>query len=250
MSKYKNNQEFLDSMKTRKDVLGEDLDNFYINVVETNRLIGLTLDVLPEEDLPALIETYKNLLEDEQEELEEAMEKQNPTEVVKEAIDVLVIGGYLWYLYTGYTYNYTICYETDPKDLRDTGLADLQRILMTTTTLLFEVSATMNVSKALELVVDENLRKFPTTEDMKYRYMIVNEAGRLEYQSNLEEVLAKEILSIESQGRYSGVYYKKVLDRYGHERVVLWCTHEYGKEKKKYLKPTAWKKGDFNSIVL
>lgn len=225
-------QEFLDTLVKQECDVDKIFHDFYEKVIATNKMIGLCDDLNNTRD--SLIATYSKLLKDEVAEVKEALESQDASNFVKEVIDVLVVGGFLHYL------------ENESNPIKDCHAAPkscrsldslLTRVFkegeLADYTLLYAESVlaklNINLSLALSEVLNENLSKFPLADGC-----------------DIEE----EIKRLEADGRYSGVYAEKVVDFDDHERIVFWCSEEYGVEKRKYLKGSSYTKSNMSKVWL
>ena len=92
------NQTFLESLQKKEPDYEAIFAKLYKGVIETNKLIGIGLDDMTEEERLTLIDTYYKLRVEEGKEVVEAIEEEDRTNLVQELIDVLVVAGYEYYL--------------------------------------------------------------------------------------------------------------------------------------------------------
>lgn len=218
-------------------------DKLYHGVTETNKLIGIGLDDLDDQQREDLIETYGKLRDEEIKEVQEAIANKDRDNLVKELLDVLIVVGYEYYLrkkcvfYTNTKPSFNIGEDFKWLFSLNAGFASiihLEMILRITQNLLQGMN--INLEDAVHEVLDENLSKFPTLEELNE---IVIQPDIIQWQCT----------QLESE-RYQGVHCKEVVDSKGETRLTFWCTHEYGKDKLKYLKPISYQKCNLNNIWL
>lgn len=218
-------------------------DKLYQGVIETNKLIGIGLDDLDDQQREDLIETYGKLRNEEIKEVQEAINNKDRNNLVKELLDVLIVVGYEYYLrkkyafYTNTKPSFNI--EEDFKWLlwnneNYKGVMNQENILIFAQKLL--QSMDINLEKAVDAVLKENLSKFPTLGELN---SVVVQPDIIQWQCD----------QLEGE-RYQGVHCKEVVDNQGETRLTFWCTHEYGKAKLKYLKPISYQKCDLSNIWL
>lgn len=210
---------------------------FFDNVIKTNKMLGLL-------DVPAasLIPSYQEMLKNEIDEVFSYTTKEN---LVKELLDVLVVGGFLYYLQSGRNF---ISSKGDASVWMGTGVypclveihanRNLPNVLWAAITLL--CSLPVNIYGAVNEVIKSNLSKFSSDSNL----LEMVEGNEYLY-SNLRENIAAKI---EKEGRYSGVFFTIVKDPYGVTRTVFWCTEEYGVPKHKYLKGLHYKEADIEKF--
>ena len=246
------NKEFLQSLEKKTPDYQAIFKKLYKGVIETNKLIGIGLDDITEEQREALIETYFKLRIEEGKEVEEAIENEDRTNLVNELIDVLVVTGYEYYLEKGFSfavYNedeewvpdsvpleedlFSVSYEAKIKNHGEDTILCVQDAL---------AKMGCNLGKAVDEVLKANLSKFPTTVELAmcgYKW---------DATTNYDNVAEEQIKILEKGGRYSGVTCEKVIDSEGEERLVFWSEMEYGTPKRKYLKPVTFVKADLSDI--
>jgi hypothetical protein len=245
------NKQFLESLQNTSEYPAI-FNKLYTSVIETNKLIGLDIDEMSEEDREALTDTYYLLRVEEGKEVEEAIKKEDRTNLVNELIDILVVAGYEYYLSKGVSYSdvNTKCglpyYEDyDLEVLLYMVTSKYSRGLSETIEYTQDalIAISCNLEKAIDEVLKANLSKFPTCDELittlnKTTAEYLTETTAIEYQTHL----------LEKGGRYSGVTCEKVIDSKGEERLVFWSEKEYDVPKRKYLKPVSYVEANLNGI--
>lgn len=238
-------EDFINTLKKETPDYGAMFQHLYKEVIALNKMIGLE-DV----DHWKLIDSYEKLLQEEIKEVKEAIEKEDKYNLVKELIDVLVVGGYLYYLQKGHTFD---CYNEGLNGSFSLN-EDLSIILKEQPHFAaLEVAQSSlvkmgcDLEKAINEVLASNISKFPTEFEMRKAYWDENLESFSENKPTCQ--IVKFICSqIEDEGRYSGVHCKTLVDGKGETRYSFWCTHEYGVEKFKYLKSQSYKDADMREV--
>ncbi len=248
------NKEFLDSLEKPQTDYTKIFDKLYRGVIETNKLIGIGLDDLTAQSRQDLIKTYGKLREEEIKEVLEAIDAKDRDNLIKELLDVLIVTGYEYYLKEDYAFTahnedfYSETVDMSLKScLRHLGRKRTHVIDILTATQEALVYMNIDLEAAIDAVLAENLSKFPTQvglsvpylDNTKEAFIDITPAGMVKWQCS----------QLESE-RYQGVHCKEVVDSEGRTRLTFWCTHEYGKEKLKYLKPISYKKCDLSGVWL
>lgn len=240
-------QEFLDTLKKKTINYEEIFAKLHKGVIETNKLIGIGLDNLDEEQREKLIETYFKLRVEECKEVEEAIEKEDKTNLVNELIDVLVVAGYEYYLDYGAIYNSALWYQEDTAYALTEIIGNsgdrwgCSEVLEKAQEVLSQIDC--NLEKAVDEVLRANLSKFPTCDEI----ITTLNKTTAEYLTG-DTAIEYQIYLLEKGGRYSGVTCEKVIDSKGEERLVFWSEKEYGVDKKKYLKAATYVEANLNGI--
>lgn len=248
------NKGFLESLEKKAVDYRAIFEKLYLGVIETNKLIGIGVDDLTEEELDSLVDTYFKLRVEEGKEVEEALEKEDKVNLLNELIDVLVVSGYEYYLENDTVFE---CEVDDPWGL-EVSLTDTVKyskdLDFCTNTLVSAQDALIgmdcDVANAVTEVLRANLSKFPTANALAVKLVLMDEF-KDEYDV-FDDIPEKELIErqtglLEKSGRYAGVSCEKVVDTEGKERLVFWSTTEYGEPKRKYLKPVTFKKCDLTS---
>ncbi len=244
------NKEFLDSLEKPQTDYTKIFDKLYRGVIETNKLIGIGLDDLTAQSRQDLIKTYGKLREEEIKEVLEAIDAKDRDNLIKELVDTLVVVGYEYYLCRSTIFNSltkpTLNLEHSAHRLvwhqeNYEELLNLAPILNIAQCLLQAMN--IDLESAIDAVLTENLSKFPTLEELEDKYFDMYDG------SAYDSATQWQCSQLESD-RYQGVHCKEVVDSEGRTRLTFWCTHEYGKEKLKYLKPISYKKCDLSGVWL
>lgn len=233
----------------KKDIVPEKtLETLVKGVCETNKLIGIGLDDIPEEKRQELIATYEKLVYEEAKELQHAVDTKDRVEFLDAVVDTLVVGCY-YLLLKGESFDNLTYLEQDQslEDYTKWFLKTVNAKVVDTPELFFlasEIFFKLDVKheSAFETVLQSNLSKFPTLRDLEDSYFY--KIGELPCEFDFIDWQCKRI---ESEGRYTGVHCKKVVDNIGEERLTFWATHDKGEEKLKYVKPITFGEPDFKS---
>lgn len=223
---------FLESLEKREPNYNAIFNKLHTGVINTNALIGQDVDKLSEDEINALKVTYKSLLTEELSEVQEAIDNKDKVNLLGELIDVLVVGGFLYYLQhrKPYTYEYSYSGVVCAFDIMLKGNS-------VNTNLHYAQAILQQMDCDVELAVDEilkaNLSKFATPYDlMAY------------YDTSLADAISMQIIDLEKGGRYSGVTCEEVVDSNGDTYLIFWSSEEFGKVKRKYLKANTFSKAD------
>lgn len=232
------NKAFLKTLVKVEPDYNRIFSKLYEGVVETNKLIGIGLNDITEEQRISLMDTYLKLRVEEGKEVAEAIEKEDKVNLLNELIDVLVVTGYEYYLKERKVWNYTdymgsrglqCCLENiiTYSSMRFCSLSTL------TTTQDVLICMNCDLEKAVDEVLRANLSKFPTIEELAM-------CGCLWSGSDYETLIEEQMQLLENGGRYTGVTAEPVVDSKGETRYVFWSEKEYGVPKRKYLKPESF----------
>jgi len=223
------NQEFLATLQKKEADYEAIFRKLHKGVVSTNALIGQDLAKIDNTTREALVTTYKSLLDEELKEVGEAIEKEDKVNLLGELIDVLVVGGFCYYLNTGKVYEYAYSYN-------DLGAAfDILLKTKSVSTALHYTQAILqqmdcDVDKGVDAILKANLSKFATLEELSFAL------DPLELEDKDHNYVQEQIKLLEQGGRYGEVSAEIVTDDNGEERYVFWSGTVYGKSNKKYLK--------------
>lgn len=215
---------------------------FFQQVIDTNIMLGMM-----DRNKDEMIDSYEVMLRNEIDEVFESVEDDDPQNLAKELVDVLVVGGFLYYLEKGYNFIQLFGDGVAFDAVSVNTLVDAYDVGETTA---FVLQCTMSllgrlpvdIQGLLNEVIESNLSKFT-----KYSHFF--ETG-LDYHMELEEVIAADLKTIEEAGRYSDLSYTLVEDPLGIKRVVFWCGKEYDEPKVKYLKGPHYKEADVSKYWL
>ena len=238
-----NKEQFLKSLQKKELNYTEIFDKLYQGVIDTNKMIGLCPKGLDSDELETLTRTYHKLRMEEGKEIFTAIENFDKVEYLDGLIDLLVVAGYEDYLHTGkkrvhyYINGGDLDYVEGYLDNPTTAACEL--VLENVESILIDLD--INLEQAVDTVLQSNLSKFPTHEDLSEGYALSNT------EVDLQCLIAWQCNHIEAAGRYTGVHCKKVVDSEGEERLTFWATHDKGEEKLKYVKPVTFSEPDFYS---
>ena len=213
-------------------------------VESTNKMIGMDVNTMVAGELSILIQTYEKLLEEEAKELFTAIKDKDKVEFLDAVVDTMVVGSF-YMLLVGEDKNKLS--KTDPQSMQVLMEAFEEALNFGWYESLYWISTdlfrALNVDHnlAVETVIDSNLSKFPTIYELANAYH--DKYGFIES----IDVVDWQCDYIESQGRYTGVHCKTVVDSEGVERLTFWATHDNGEEKLKYVKPISYVDPDFYS---
>ena len=225
-------EDFIKSLQVPPNTADQALVYLQDGVLAMNESLGLNDSPVEE-----MKDFYYKLTIAEIQELEEAVALQDPHALVKELVDVFVTGFYYTYLSSGELIH-------DVSRIGEGRLPKTSRVEM----LHIEVGGAIDFFHSLYIdhmlavteVMESNLSKIPTMNELCNAFR----DGFSE-----EEILQKQIEILEEGGRYRGVYYEHITVQ-DEERVVFWCTSEYGVPVKKYLKPVTYKEADMSEVIL
>ncbi len=238
-----NKEKFLKSLQKKDLDYTKVFDKLYQGVIDTNKMIGLCPSEMCSTKLEVLTQTYHKLRMEEGKEIFTAIENFDKVEYLDGLIDLLVVAGYEYYLHTGKKrvpyydvegdLGYVEAYLDNPSSVAcELVLENVESIL---------VSLDIDLVKAIDIVLQSNLSKFPTHEELNDQYDSANTWF------DPQDMIDWQCRQIESGGRYTGVHCKKVVDNTGEERLTFWATHDNGEEKLKYVKPITFGEPDFYS---
>ena len=230
----------------KKGIVPENiLEKLIKGVCETNKLIGIGLDDISEEKQQELLATYEKLVYEEAKELQHAVDTKDRVEFLDAVVDTLVVGCY-YLLLKGESFDNLTYLEQDQalEDYTKWFLIEVNANMVDTSELFFLASEIffkldVNHEAAVDTVIQSNLSKFPTPEELGDRY---DSSNTWFDQKSLIDWQCKQI---ETGGRYTGVHCKEVVDNTGEERLTFWATHDNGEEKFKYVKPVTFSEPDF-----
>ncbi len=238
-------EQFIASLEKKEVDYVDIFAKLYKKVIATNAMTGLVRDNLTESELKDKIEVYKKFTEDEKDEMIGAYEEHDKYEFIKESIDILVVAGYQYYLVNGYSpeikTHAKVGVDSAVEILKEAN--SLYMILHYTESLLTMTGC--DLQQAVDAVLNENISKFPTLQDISNAYAYAHEGEEV---GTPTEVLLKWACSQLEGERYSGVTAEMVADSEGTERYVMWCAKEYNVEKRKYLKGLSFKRGCLKGI--
>tara|TARA_B100001105_G_scaffold193381_1_gene157431 strand:- start:230 stop:958 length:729 start_codon:yes stop_codon:yes gene_type:complete len=223
------------------------LEKLIDGVCATNKLIGIGLDSITDDKRQELILTYEKLVYEEAKELQHAVDTKDKVEFLDAVVDTLVVGCY-YLLLKGEQYSNLTYLEQDQtlEDYTKWFLNEINSNEVDTSELFFLASeiffkSDVKYESAVETVLQSNLSKFPTHEELNDQYDSANtwfdKQGLIDWQCK----------RIEDKGRYTGVHCKKVVDSEGEERLTFWATHDNGEEKLKYVKPITFTEPNFSA---
>ena len=239
------NTEFLDSLPKADNHLNKLFLGLHQGVVETNELIGLKREDLSYNEMRNLLETYEKLLTEEIKEVQGAIDNKDRSNLVQELVDVLVVGGFLLYLKNGKVYDnervVDFTYNRVMESVLNKEVFDYEDVVFSSQCLLEMLDC--NVEKVVNEVLQANLSKFPTYDELVTGLDKISGYGAV----STATVLEIQCKLLEGE-RYQGITSEAVVDSSGNTRYVFWCTYEYGVPKRKYLKPVTFKKADVSDI--
>lgn len=241
-----NKDTFFNSMVNTTDYKAI-LKGLFRGVINTNTMISQSKDDMSKETIEKMLTTYEKLCIEEGTELKVAVDDNNRDEYLDAVVDYLVVGSYLAYL-RGYTFN-NILHNINIRNNKTLGemTAYFNRYLsegnfFTCLQVAQDIFVKLNIDhqKAVDEVLNSNLSKFPTLEELKDAYVGAPE-------NTLDtKLLAWQCADIEKVGRYTGVYAKELLDADNNVRYSFWCTKDRSIEKTKYVKPNSFIEPKFN----
>ena len=201
-------------------------------------MIGMDISEMSPEDKLKLIYTYEQLLNEEAKELFTAIKDKDKVEFLDAVVDTMVVGSFYMLLIGEVSVDKLS--KTDPQPLNTLVEAFEEALRFGWYESLYWISTDLfralnvNHNLAVETVIESNLSKFPTIYELAGAYHdkfgFIESINVVEWQRDL----------IESQGRYTGVHCKRVIDNEGTERLTFWATHDNGEEKLKYVKPITY----------
>lgn len=200
-----------------------DLDSFYKEILKMNLLVK------NEPTNKEKIKVYKALTKEESGEILEAVVYKDPVLLLDGMIDTLVVGSFLSLLENP-SYNFGshfIHWKSIPQEEKVANFVTLINFLIHThEDGFFE----KNVDKIISLVEkNAGFLAFDFLDGCKE----VMRSNFTKFPKSTDNVnIEKEIEHIESQGRYTGVYTKHVIDIEGIERIVFY------NDKDKFIKPS------------
>lgn len=220
------------------------LEKLIDGVCSTNKLIGIGLEDITEDQRRGLILTYEKLVKEEAKELKHAIETKDKVEFLDAVVDTLVVGCY-YLLLKGENFDNLTYLESD--QTLETYTKEFLIILEDDITELFymasEIFFKLNIDheKAVDIVLASNLSKFPSIFELADSYH--NKWGF----TQSVNIVQWQCEIIEAKGRYTGVHTQNVLDSSDTLRLVFWATHDNKEEKLKYVKPITFIEPDFAS---
>lgn len=242
------NTEFYTSMKAETKDFKEILTNLYQGVIDTNVMIGIGKEGKSEEEIVALKSTYEKLCHEEGKELKVAVGKYDRVEYLDAVVDYLVVGGYLAHLQGNSIERLTS--ESYLKGLVPMSLSGVTELFIECIESENWFAALINAQDifmklnidhqlAVDTVLESNTSKFPTETQLVCGYNnLFGFTGNVNYTQ-------WQCDYIESQGRYTGVHVKELIDPEGVPRYSFWCTRDKGKVKLKYVKPITFVEPSF-----
>lgn len=238
--------DFLGKMEKEEICLDVVLNHFYKQVISFNKMIGLDVHEMTEEQVDQMVNSYFKLRIEESKEIFEAIEKEDRVEFLDGVVDTLVVAGFEYYLRTfevfsqacyGYSIAPFIKYLDVAYDINsETACQDTLEYAQ-------NIFRQMDVDHrgALQEVLNSNFSKIPTMLELKAK---LRERESFYYGLSDEDALKLQAHIIELEGRYSGITWKECTSDDGEVRYSFWCTHEYGKPKVKYVKPLTFMEPD------
>lgn len=222
------------------------LKGLFQGVIDTNTMISQAKNDMSKETLAKMLTTYEKLCIEEGTELKVAVEDNNRDEYLDAIVDYLVVGSYLAHL-RGYTFNNILhnvgtCNSKTLKEMTECFSNYLaEGNFFTCLQVAQDIFVQLNIDhqKAVDEVLNSNLSKFPTLEELEATYDTTAIGNR-------EEVITLQCEDIEKVGRYTGVYAKELLDADNNIRYSFWCTKDRSIEKTKYVKPNSFIEPKFN----
>lgn len=239
---------FLESMEKEDICLAVVLDHFYKEVISFNRMIGLDIQEMTEDQVEQMINSYFKLRIEESSEIFESIEKEDRVEFLDGVVDTLVVAGFEYYLRTFEVFSQACYgYSIAPfiKYLKLSYDINSEAACQDTLEYAQNIFRQMDVDHrgALQEVLTSNFSKIPTMSELRAKLR----ARESVYQHiNDEQVLELQAHIIELEGRYSGITWKECVSDSGEVRYSFWCTHEYGKPKVKYVKPLTFVEPDLS----
>ena len=219
--------DFIESMFPKKDK----------GLESTRKLIEYTQEI---NDLvlkgEGTVSTYKKLMVAELKELKEAIDEKDKLGFVKELMDCIVVGSYLHYLLTGNTYGTSMTTNMEGLE-RYFELWDIEKYVTCFLPECITTFCALDIDHefAVDQMISESQSKFPMfSDDVDWdSWGTLNKSGCDYFVEELEGE------------RYGGVTYEILPNN----RVVFWCTTEYGTPVRKYLKPGTFKAADLSTVV-
>jgi hypothetical protein len=201
---------------------------FYKNVLNWNKFAG------NEVTNKNLVGLYVNLVKEELSEIFHAVEVDDVVEYIDGLVDSLVVGSYLYALKKQENFNeYLESFET--VDSLKSSIDKLESIynseqieneisvvMIFLENVAFTINGNVDIIGACDEVMYSNWSKFPMVTE-------VNPEDEIKY--------------IESQGRYSGITYKKSLDATNVERFIFYS------DKGKIVKPSTFKEPRLSQFI-
>lgn len=194
-------------------------------ILAKNHNFQSIIGAFEESELEAKTELYKNLLQEEVDEFNQAVEDDDVGEIIKELADIFVVGAVYAKLALDYDYvnhvrdvmhvNGVYKFNFCDKDWDDPWIVNtIEEVL--TSTIMMSRSFNFDFLPYLEAVIDNNFDKLPLVDSV--------------------EDPEKDAKTIEtnSEGRYSGVVYETIQDAEGNER------YKFLSDKGKLLKPLGY----------
>ncbi|AUR84858.1 NTP pyrophosphohydrolase-like domain [Vibrio phage 1.063.O._10N.261.45.C7] len=225
------------------------LDKMIKGVCSTNNLIGIGIDlVIGTPKREELLKVYGKLVKEEASELRDAIDDKDRVEFLDAVVDTMIVGCYYCILEVGTDYGELRIHSEDNTLEEDVEAFvggvyenDYESLYYLACDIFFKLN--IDHEKAIDTVLASNLSKFPTLKELNTAIHIYDQSGN----NFTGDEVNYMVNYIESEGRYSGVHCKCVLDSGGVERKVFWATHDNGEEKLKYVKPLTFVEPDFES---
>lgn len=249
-------EQFLNSLVKKEDKVKEALFKLYQGVRATNEFLGL-------KNSPELQSTYYQLRVEEISELFTAIERQDKVEFLDAIVDGLVVVGYEAFIRDGFPSENQITLgspNTFEQHINELETIFKNKSEIYTLNCLFYLENLFNElnidhMKAANEVIESNLSKFPTKQELKDKFVDMYDEWVDEI--SYKEIIGYQIENIQNQGRYVGVHHEIRADNEGNERIIFWANGENQpdgliKEFKapKYVKPCTYKNPDFASCWL
>ncbi|MCP4985262.1 MAG: hypothetical protein GY928_04075 [Colwellia sp.] len=235
-------EQFIASLEKKVVDYSSIFAKLYRTVIETNALTGLVRENLTEAELEDKLEIYRKFTMDEIEEMVGAYKEQDRYELIKELLDVLVVGGYWYHLKNDRLYSSSRSAVDIESGIDIVAKAKSVEVALHYTQSLLQKMG-CDLDKAVDEVLNENLSKLSTLDDIEKAFEQEYSAHKV----STEELLSWACSKLEGE-RYSGVTAEKVVDSEGDTRYVMWCEKEYGVSKKKYLKGVSYRKCNLTDI--
>ena len=215
------------------------------SVISLNKALGLE-----EVDRDEMLATYKNLCIEELKEINEAIDKKDKVNFVKEIIDFMVVGFYNLYLMeAGFDVDLdTGDYDLEGcvvalNDIETSGYGDYEDVLWAQLVHVCDIFNLLNIDHkfAVEEVLRENLSKFPTVDTLHaaWWFCTSDEEAIKTQKDSLDDTIGS--------GRYSDITHSTFKLK-GEERIVFWAGKEWGNPIKKYIKPDTYRKCDLSEV--
>jgi hypothetical protein len=201
---------------------------FYENVLNWNKFAG---NEVTNEKLVGL---YVNLVKEELSEIFHAVEVDDVVEYIDGLVDSLVVGSYLYALkkqsgFDGYLESFDIV-----ENLKNS--IDKLESIYNSEQIENEISVVMAFLESVAFTINGNVDIIGACDEVMYsnwsKFPMVTEV-------NPED----EIVFIESQGRYTGITFKKSLDAKGVERFIFYS------DKGKIVKPSTFKEPRLSQFI-